>query len=441
MNSFLDELNHVISLYLVNSEFWQFFLSFFPVLIFIEFPLYALIILSAFRIYFKRTFGTPILVPFYPDVTCVVKCYSEGNDILRTVSTLVEQRYRGNIEILLIIDDIRHNSKTLKAAEVARQAFINTPRRHIKVIPKQVRGGVVSSINLGLSLAKGEILIMLDGDSSCSNDFVSVVTQNFVDQNVIAVSCNFKVRNCHKSLATRFQTLEYMFTFQMARTGLSGMGILNNVSGGCGAFRKSFIKKIGGWRNGTAEDLDLIIRIKGYFKRYPYLKIVHDNNAVAYTDVPDTMCSLFKQRLRWDGDLYYIILKRYRKILRPKMLGWKKFLGILWYDIGFCMLVPLLIVLYSLYLLMFYKHVFFISVLLISYLYYLFWSLAMFMLYLLITPEKKAKNLVFIPYILLMPLYQFIMRLWTVVAAICETLLKIHKDTSMAPWWVIKKTH
>jgi len=30
---------------------------------------------------------------------------------------------------------------------------------------------------------------------------------------------------------------------------------------------------------------------------------------------------------------------------------------------------------------------------------------------------------------------------WTAVAIIFEIVLHTHKDSSMAPWWVIRKTH
>ncbi len=47
------------------------------------------------------------------------------------------------------------------------------------------------------------------------------------------------------------------------------MGLLNNISGAFGGFRRSVLKQVGGWNTHTAEDLDLTIRLKQYKKTIP----------------------------------------------------------------------------------------------------------------------------------------------------------------------------
>jgi poly-beta-1,6-N-acetyl-D-glucosamine synthase len=441
MNNFINELHYLLTVYLVNSEFWYFYLMFFPLVLFIEFPLYIFIILSAFKVYWKEAFTKPYQLPFYPDVTCIITCYSEGYDIIRTIKSIVEQLYKGNIEILIMVDGAIRNKNTFDAAKMVQKQMTKVPKRYVKVIPKKIRGGHASSNNLGLRLAKGEFVILLDGDCSCDNDFVSSAVYNFIDKNVVGVSGNIRVRNSRKNVLTSLQAIEYMFGIQLARTGLSSLNILNNISGAFGFFRKDFLNRIGGWKNGSGEDLDLVVRIKGYFKRYPKMKMIHDHYATAHTDVPETWVDLFKQRLRWDGDLYYVYFRRYWKLLNPKFLGWRSLLGVLWYDIFFCMMVPVFTIIYSIYMLTFYTHVFFVSIMIVTYIYYLIWSLAIFLFYIILCSERKKNDLSFIVYIPLMPIYQFVMRLWTAVATVCEIFMHTHKDTTMGPWWVIKKTH
>jgi hypothetical protein len=55
--------------------------------------------------------------------------------------------------------------------------------------------------------------------------------------------------------------------------------------------------------------------------------------------------------------------------------------------------------------------------------------------------ERKKYDLKFMLYIPLMPIYQYIMRINTAYATVMELVFSTHKDTSMAPWWVIRKTH
>ena len=39
--------------------------------------------------------------------------------------------------------------------------------------------------------------------------------------------------------------------------------LVNNISGAFGVFRASFIRWVGGWDAGTAEDLDMTLRLMG----------------------------------------------------------------------------------------------------------------------------------------------------------------------------------
>ena len=217
--------------------------------------------------------------------------------------------------------------------------------------------------------------------------------------------------------------------------------MINNISGAFGTFQKDFIQKIGGWRNGTAEDLDLTMRIKAYSKRHPNLKMIHDHQAIVHTDVPDTWVGLLQQRLRWEGDLYYIFFRRHKKTLSPKHLGWKVFFGVFWYNIFFCILVPALTVVYIFYLLIYYSlgYVFFLFI--ITYFYYLIVSSVLYVLFLLLASERKKYDFTFIYLLPIMPVYQIVGRVWTSISIIIEIFLHTHKDSSMAPWWVIRKTH
>ena len=441
MSNFLNELHYLLTVFLTNSEFWYFYVMFFPFVILIEFPLFIMIFISALKVFWKETFIKPYDAPYYPDVSCIITCYNEGVDIGKTIITLAEQLYKGRIEVILLIDGADINSHTVNISKKLVAQYKKVPKRYFRVIPKSTRGGAVSSSNFGLKLAKGKIIVKLDGDCSCDNDFISSLVGNFLDENVVGVSGNIRVRNFKKNILTHLQALEYMFGIQLSKTGLGKMGILNNISGACGIFSKDFLNRIGGWRNGTAEDLDLTLRIKGYFKRYPKKKMKHEHHATIHTDVPETWKTLFKQRLRWDGDLFYLYFRRYTRLLNFRIYGFKLIFGVLWYDIFFCMVVPFSVVFYTIYLFVFYKPVFGISIFIMTYFYYLIWAFAVFIFYVLLSSNRKKKDLKLIVFIPLMPIYQFIMRIWTAVAIIMEGVLKTHKDSSMAPWWVIKKTH
>ena len=110
---------------------------------------------------------------------------------------------------------------------------------------------------------------------------------------------------------------------QLAKIGLSEWNVVNNVSGAFGAFRRSFLQKIGGWDTHTAEDLDITLRIKNYFGRRP-LRIPFEPRAIGHTDAPVTFRQFLMQRLRWDGDLFFLYVRKHRHSFTPRLLGWRE---------------------------------------------------------------------------------------------------------------------
>ena len=423
-----------------NREIWHLAAVTFPFMFIIELPFGLLLFISILRLFFVETFEKKANFPYYPFVSCIVTCYNEGEAITQTLKSLVEQLYRGNLEILVIIDDASINKNTLVAAQVFIENYHNTSKRYIRIIPKYSRGGHASSLNLGLRLAKGEVVVILDGDCSCDNTMIAAAAYNFLDLDVVGVSGTLRVRNRRKNILTRLQAIEYMLSIHLSRIGLSRLGTLNVISSAFGAFRKSFLQRVGGWKNGSAEDLDLTLRIEAYFKRLPQVKLIHDHQAIAYTDVPETWWKLFKQRFRWDGDLYYMYFRRHWYILRPKYLGWRRFTILFWSGFLLHIIMPFLLLFYLIYILIIYSLFYVIMLMLMIYIFYIFVDTGLFFTYLLLVSERKRYDLKLIPFLLLMPSYRIIMRVWSVVAIIFEIVLQTHKNTTMAPWWVIRKT-
>lgn len=440
MNNLFSEIYIIIQHYLQPDLLWHLIVLFFPFVLILEWPFYVLILLGVLHTYLVDIFSVKERKPYFPTVTAILTCYDEGEAILKTIQSFVEQLYRGKIEILVVIDGAHINQHTVVVVKRYIKENPNTPNRTVRLIEKNARGGLASSSNLGTKIASGDLIIKIDGDCSCDNDMVSVATYHFSNPDLIALSGSLRVRNARHNLLTRLQALEYMIGISLGRLGLAKLDMINNISGACSIFRTSFIRQIGGWKNGTAEDLDVTIRIHAYAKRHPNLKIIHDPYAIAHTDVPTTWRALLKQRLRWDGDLYYIYCRRHWRIARPKFLGWKRFIGIVWHGFFISMVLPFSIILYTTYLFIAYRPPYAIAMFLLSFIYYTLVSCLFFFIYWLLISERKKYDLYFALFIPLMPIYQIAIRLWSAIAITAEIVLKTHKDSSMAPWWIIRKT-
>ncbi|MGC8821257.1 MAG: glycosyltransferase family 2 protein, partial [Desulfurella sp.] len=255
----------------------------------------------------------------------------------------------------------------------------------------------------------------------------------------IAVAGNLRVRNASKSLATRLQALEYILSISAGKTGLSAFGIVNNISGAFGVFRKKILDLIGGWDTGTAEDLDITTRIKQYFGRNKNWKIVFDPYVIGHTDVPETFLGYFKQRLRWEGDLFYLIGRKYLDNIKPRLLNWANYISTIIITYFMQIILPFVITFYTIYLFYTLPSAYVLALYFMVYLFYVFVLFTYFLLYWLLVSDRLNEDIIYFLYIPLFPFFAFFSRINAALAITHSVINKSHLDSSMAPWWVLKK--
>ncbi|MDB5123825.1 MAG: glycosyltransferase, partial [Mucilaginibacter sp.] len=114
------------------------------------------------------------------------------------------------------------------------------------------------------------------------------------DEEIGAVAGTVKVGN-ENNVITRWQSIEYITAQNMDRRAFDLINSITVVPGAIGGFRKTAITKAGGFTYDTlAEDCDLTMRIlkQGYI-------IKNCAEAIAYTEAPESITMLLKQRFRW----------------------------------------------------------------------------------------------------------------------------------------------
>ncbi len=410
-----------------------------PFVFIFELPYYLFIFLGVMRFIIYRALFNEVTYPYTPKISCLVLCYSEGEMIKKTLLTLCEQNYAGVIEIISIIDGAIQNETTLKAAQDFSKEYASQyPNRVLKILPKWQRGGRVSSLNAGLSISNGELIMALDGDTSFNNDMAQLVTKHFIDPLVCAVSGALEVRNAKESFIAELQNIEYRVSIVYSKIGLSEFNVVNNVSGAFGVFRKSVLNILGGWGSGTAEDLDLTLRLKQYTKRNK-LRIVFEPMAVGLTDAPTTFIGFLMQRLRWDGDLIFLYLYKHKRTFQAKLIGWPNLIILIWSGLFFQFISPFLIATYLIILFFTIPFANFIAINLFIYFLYLAITVVQYILYLIVgsqRPLEECKGFLFLP---AYPFFGMVSRLWTVVSTLNQILRRGHEESAMAPWWVLKR--
>jgi cellulose synthase/poly-beta-1,6-N-acetylglucosamine synthase-like glycosyltransferase len=278
-----------------------------------------------------------------------------------------------------------------------------------------------------------------DADTSFDNDMLSQVIPYFEDPDVPALGGALRVRNANQSLLTRMQAIEYLISMQGGKTGLAQWNLLNNISGAFGVFRREFLIQIGGWDTHTAEDLDLTVRIKQYFRRFPNWRIPFATLAIGHTDAPASLHDLVLQRLRWDGDLLFLYFRKHWPAFSPKLLGTGTFIYTLLYGFLQNILMPLVIAIYTASIFIQFPWQFTLTVYIAIYGLYLVTIVFLYLLVILAISERPVADLKLAPWLLLYPLYALFMRFVCLFALINEVVRRSHEESSMAPWWVLKR--
>lgn len=438
MNPLMEQLYTAIGGFAGPDGLSRLFYILFPSFIIFELPMLIIVMLGVLRWFARRRTAVPTISLYRPRVSCIITCYSEGMDVQTTLLSLCEQTYPGHIEMIPVVDGATINQPTLSAVRSFNVDPQLYPRRHLRPIAKWQRGGRVSSLNAGLSLATGEIVMALDGDTSFDNNMVSAIVRNFEDPSVPAVAGSLRVRNVWSSWVTAMQALEYLLSIHMSKIGLAEWNLVNNVSGAFGAFRRSFLVKIGGWNTHTAEDLDLTLRIKSYFKRHN-LKIPFEPEAIGHTDAPATLSQFLMQRLRWDGDLFFLYVRKHNHNINPDLLGWPTFLMILVTGFFFQLVLPFIIFSYTLLALFILPGTTLLFLFVLIYMLYLIITMVLFGAMLMMVSDRPREDMILGLLVPFFPLFMLVLRCWSAVAMLNEIFRRGHEESSMAPWWVLKR--
>jgi poly-beta-1,6-N-acetyl-D-glucosamine synthase len=239
---------------------------------------------------------------YCPSVCVVVAGLNEADGLERGLSNIWGSYPR--LEII-VVDDGSSDGMSQIAQDFAKI------HKGVRVVTKS-RGGKSGAMNAALPLTKAEMIVIVDADSDLARDAIWEIVQPLADPKVGAVSGSVLARNSQRNLLTRIQSFEYLRSIFLGRMLSSRLGVLGIVSGAFGAFRRSALDRVGGWDVGPGEDEDIVLRLRkvGYAIEFaPY--------AECYTDVPESLKVLTKQRRRWEWAVVTFESRKHIDMVNP----------------------------------------------------------------------------------------------------------------------------
>ena len=274
------------------------------------------------------------------DVTVLIPVYNAKDSILNTLESIKNQKYCGKIYVN-IIDD----GSTDGTLELLKSIDFDL---NVTIIESSHKGKA-EALNKGLKNSNTPYIITIDSDTilhplAIKNIMTKLITSN--KKTAATAGCLF-VKNAKKSFITKLQEWDYTL-------GIFGVKLLQGnynstlvAQGAFSAYKTKMLREIGGWKNCVGEDIVLTWQLlsKGYETNFA-------KNAIAYTEVPERVKDLGKQRKRWARGM--IEAFKNVKIFKSKNMNFRsKFLMFLniffpFIDLALLIFVPLGLILLAL---------------------------------------------------------------------------------------------
>ena len=285
-----------------------------------------------------------------PRISTLVPVYNEEATIVESLRSLLTLAYP-ELEIIVIDDGssdktmdvliesfalvpvlpIYRNELTTKEISAIYRSWANP---HL-VVAEKANGGKADALNAALNLATGTLVCSLDADTLVEEDALQRLVRPFLrSEGVVAAGASIRVANgCvvrHGRLAevraprtplAGIQAVEYLRAFLFGRLGWNRLGGNIVISGAFGLFRRRNLIDVGGYEHGVGEDMEVIVRLrrKGY-ENDTACDVEFVPDPVAWTEVPESLRILGRQRNRWHRGLSDT-LWRHRAVMLRREYG------------------------------------------------------------------------------------------------------------------------
>ncbi|SDZ36057.1 Glycosyltransferase, catalytic subunit of cellulose synthase and poly-beta-1,6-N-acetylglucosamine synthase [Amycolatopsis xylanica] len=226
-----------------------------------------------------------------PRYTVLVPAYREAEVIGGLVRQLAGLDYPPDrLEVLILVE--RHDPDTARAVRSA------DPPAFVRIVelppgPPQTKP---RSVNLGLLLARGELLVIFDAEDRPEPDQLRRAAARFAarDGRLACVQARLLYHNAGANWLTRQFAFEYALRFGLALPGLARLGMPVPLGGSSNHFRTEALRRLGGWDAwNVTEDADLGMRCACLGYRVEMI------GSVTWEEAVDTIGPFVRQRTRW----------------------------------------------------------------------------------------------------------------------------------------------
>jgi cellulose synthase/poly-beta-1,6-N-acetylglucosamine synthase-like glycosyltransferase len=295
------------------------------------------------------TFNQRPLLP----ISIIIPAYNEGKRILNTITSILNSDYK-NVHIIVVNDgskddtlDILIETYSLIKIPPAFKQKIITGQVYEYYQSKTVPNFIVvdkehspfansgaDCINAGLNVCRTPIFLTVDSDTLLEPMTLSrMLFVHLTNPHCVAVGGDIYVpdatkikdgklldTNISSNPIVGVQVCEYLRSFLYGREGWSLLGGALCFPGALTMLETEAVRDAGGYDSyNFAYDAEIILKLHHEMRKnkYPYT-IIYEPSAIAWSEVPDTLKKLWKQRTYWQRGLLRCLSLHKVMLLNPK---------------------------------------------------------------------------------------------------------------------------
>jgi cellulose synthase/poly-beta-1,6-N-acetylglucosamine synthase-like glycosyltransferase len=293
-----------------------------------------------------------------PGIALLAPAFNEELTIVESVNSLLALHYP-DFEVIVINDGSKDATlKTvvehfglerveryhdLRVKHQPIRGIYATPRLPRLLVVDKENGGKSDALNAGINVARSPLFCSMDADSLLEPDALLRAVRPFIEEprKTLAVGGTIRIANgsrieagqvvdmkLPRNFLALVQIVEYLRAFLMARLALSSMQALTVISGAFGIFQRQPALEVGGYTHGTVgEDMELVIKLHRLYRerKEPY-RIDFIPEPVCWTEVPESLTILGRQRARWQRGALETFFRHKKMLFNPRY-GRVGFLG------------------------------------------------------------------------------------------------------------------
>ena len=268
-------------------------------------------------------------------ISVIIPAYNESSSIITATRAMLQLEYP-DYEVVVVNDGSRDDTLEKLTNEFRLQPFPEAYRQRVpckpvrgvyrslrypslRVIDKENGGSKADAMNAGINACRFPLFCTVDADSILELNSLRHAVRPFLeDPDVVAAGGTVRIANGCKvrggfleqvglssSFLAQVQVVEYLRAFLFGRMGWDYLNAVLIVSGAFGVFDKEAVVEVGGYRtDAIGEDMELILRLHRLLReRKKRYRITFVPNPICWTDAPEDLATLRKQRVRWHHGL------------------------------------------------------------------------------------------------------------------------------------------